>query len=149
MPHSLSARFAIAFLLFVCGLAMWRGRTPERVVAIGAVVNEALYLAFYHPNDYVNPQWEAIIWDVIYLTQLGYAAVWGNRTWAKWATAFELLIIGTHLAVAADLRIQTAFAFWATAFWTMAVLYALLFGTIQVMIQDWRAKKALQAQPTE
>ena len=83
MPHSLSARLAIAFLLFVCGLAMWRGRTPERVVAAGAVLNEVLYLAFYHPNDYVNPQWEAIIWDFIYLTLLGYAGFVAKRTWPK------------------------------------------------------------------
>ncbi|MDB5453146.1 MAG: hypothetical protein JWO33_1724, partial [Caulobacteraceae bacterium] len=142
MPHSASAQLAIAFLRCVCGLAMWRGRTPERVVAVGAVLNEILYLAFYHPNDRINPQWEAVIWDLIYVTQLGYAAIWGNRTWAKWAMAFELLIIGTHLALAGDLRIETYFAFWATAFWTIAVLLALIFGTLKIIWEERRAKRA-------
>jgi hypothetical protein len=142
MPQSLTARFAIAFLLFVCGLAVWKGKTPERAVAIGAVVNEALYLIFYHPFDNTYAQWEAIIWDVIYLVPLGYAAIWANRTWAKWATAFELLIIGAHIAVVVDLRIATYFEQWGTAILTLAVLWALLIGTLQVMWQDRRARRA-------
>lgn len=147
MPHSLAARFAIAFLLFVCGLAMWKGRTPEQAVAIGAVLNEALYLAFYDPTDLVRPQWEAVLWDLIYLVPMGYAAIWANRTWAKYAMALELLIIGAHLALAIDLRIETAFAFWVTAVLTIWVLVALLVGTVQVMLEDRRLARATASPP--
>lgn len=142
MPHSISAQLAIAFLLFVAGLAVLKGRLPEKLVGIGAVLNEALYLAFYRPNDLVSPQWEAVIWDLIYLVPLGYAAIWTNRTWAKYAMALELLIIGSHLALAIDLRIATLFAFWATAILTILVLLCILWGTVEVMIEDRRAARA-------
>jgi hypothetical protein len=85
--------------------------------------------------------------DLAFVLVIAYAAIRYDRTWAKWAAAFELLIVGTHLAVGADLRIATYFEYWGAALLTLAVLWALLIGTIQVMINDYRAKRAATASP--
>jgi hypothetical protein len=145
MPQSLAARFAIAFLLFVCGLAMWRGRTPERLIGIAAVLEEAFYLAFYHPNDNVHAQWESMWIDLVYAIAISAVAIRFNRAWTKWAAAFALLLVGTHLAVGLDLRIATYFGYWSATVWTTAIWWALLAGTIQVILEDWRARKAAGA----
>ena len=143
MPHSLAARFAIAFLLFVAGLAMWRGRTPERLVGIAAVLEEMFYLLLYHPHDAVRAQWESMWIDLVYAIALSAVAIRFNRTWTKWAAAFALLLVGTHLAVGLDLRIATYFGYWAATVWTTAVWWALLVGTIQVIVQERRERRAV------
>ena len=137
-----SAQFAIAFLLFVSGLAMWKGRAAEKIVGAGSFINEAAYLLVYTPGENSRAQWEAMWVDLIFVVVIAYAAIRYDRTWAKWAAAFELLIVGTHLAVGADLRIATYFEYWGAALLTMAVLWSLLFGTIQVMVWDYKAKRA-------
>lgn len=142
-----SAQFAIAFLMFVSGLAMWKGRAPEKIVGAGSFINEVAYLLVYTPGENARAQWEAMWIDLIFALVIAYAAIRYNRTWAKWAAAFELLIVGTHLAVGADLRIATYFEYWGAAYLTLAVLWALLFGTVQVMVQDHKAKRALRAAP--
>jgi hypothetical protein len=145
MPQSLAARFAIAFLLFVCALALWRGRTPERLVGISALLEEVFYLAFYHPHDNVRAQWESMWIDLVYSIFIAAVAIGFNRAWAKWAAAFALLLVGTHLAVGLDLRIATYFGYWSATIWTTAIWWALLVGTIQVMVQDARLKRAAAA----
>jgi hypothetical protein len=140
---------ALAFLAFVCGLAMLFGRMPEKIVGAGAVINEALYLLLYRPGDNVRAQWEAMWLDLAFALVIAFAAIRYNRTWAKYAAALELLIVGTHLAIGLDLRIATYFGYWSAALLTLAVLWALLIGTVQVMVQDARARKAArQATPT-
>lgn len=142
-----SALLAIAYLLFVSGLAMWRGRAPEKIVGLGAALNEGLYLIFYHPNENVNAQWEAMIIDALFAAVIGYVAIKWDRAWAKWACAFELLIVGTHIATALDLRIATFWEYWSAAFWTTAMLLALLIGTIQVIRDEWRLKRQTASSP--
>jgi hypothetical protein len=147
MGLTLSAQLAIAFLLFVAGLAVLKGRLPEKIGGIAVAVNEALYLLVYRPDDNIHAQWEAMVIDTALVAVLAFIAIRWDRTWAKYAAAFELLIVGTHLATAADLRIATYFAYWSAAFWTIATLWALLFGTIQVILQDRRAARAVMASP--
>lgn len=142
MPQSLAARFAIAFLLFVCGLAIWRGRTPERLGGLAALLEEGAYLAFYHPHDAVRAQWESMWIDLVYAIALAAVAIRFNRAWAKWAAAFALLLVGTHLAIGFDLRIATYFGYWSATVWTTATWWALLVGTIQIIIQDARLRRA-------
>ena len=113
MGLTLQAQLAIAFLLFVCGFAVWFGRLPEKLGSIAAALNEGVYLLVYHPGDNVRAQWEAMVIDAIYVVVLAFIAFRWDRGWAKWAAALELLIVGTHLAVAADLRIATYFEYWA------------------------------------
>jgi hypothetical protein len=145
MPQSLAARFAIAFLLFVCALALGRGRKPERLGGIAALLEEVFYLAFYHPHDAVRAQWESMWIDLVYAIALAAVAIRFNRAWAKWAAAFALLLVGTHLAVGLDLRIATYFGYWSATVWTMATWWALLVGTVQVMIQETRLSRTTAA----
>ena len=59
--------------------------------------------------------------------------------------------IGAHIAVVIDLRIATYFEQMGTAILSLAVLWALLLGTLQVMWQDRRAKRmnaATASRPT-
>jgi hypothetical protein len=142
MPFAPEVVLALAFWAFVCGMAMLFGRTPEKIIGAATVVNEILYLIVYHPNDNVRAQWEAMVIDLVFAIVIAVVAIKYNRTWAKWAAAFELLIVGTHLAVGLDLRIATYFGYWSAALWTQAMLWALLIGTIQVILERRRAKKA-------
>ncbi|HET9161784.1 MAG TPA: hypothetical protein VFN88_14330 [Caulobacteraceae bacterium] len=145
LPHSLLARLALGFLFFVCGLAMLKGGKTERVVAGAAIVNELIYLMVYHPFDDVRAQWEAMWIDLAYALVIAAAAIKWNRTWAKYAAAFELLIVGTHIGAGLDLRIATFFEYWSAAIWTSAVNWSILIGTVQVIWQDRKARRRAAA----
>jgi hypothetical protein len=94
----------------------------------------------YHPFDDVRAQWEAMWIDLIYTLVIAYVAIRWNRTWAKWAAAFEMLIVGTHIGSGLDLRIATFFEYWSAAIWTSAVNWSILIGTLQVVWQDRKAR---------
>ncbi|CAN5226894.1 hypothetical protein BH11PSE2_BH11PSE2_21860 [soil metagenome] len=144
MPHSLVARLALAFMLFVCGMALWRGRWPERTVALTYLAQEALYLALYDPTDRINPQWEEFFMDVIVLGIVAYVAVKSNRNWVKYITALQMLAVANHLALAIDLRIDTYVSFMMGAIGSIADLLLLLFGTVQVMLWDQRDRGSVK-----
>lgn len=142
MPQSLSARLAIAAMLFVCALALWRGRKPERLGAAAMLLNQFLYLLVYDPTDLVHPQWRAMAVDVLYFAQMAFISVRYQRPWARYAAAFVLLMIATHVALALDLRIHTSMEFAAQALWTACAMLALLFGAVEVIVEERRLRRA-------
>jgi hypothetical protein len=148
MPHSLDAQIAIAVLLFIAALALWRGKAPERWMGVILVANEVGYLATYTTTTPTAEPIGVLIVDALTaFAVIVVASRWRNRQWLKYAAALQLLEVGTHIAVAMDLRLMVHYAQVAGALWTIAFMISVLIGTLQVIWSDRRARRAAKASP--
>jgi len=134
MPHSLDAQIAIAVMLFIAALALWRGRAPERWMGAILVANEVGYLATYTTATPTSEPIGVLIVDIVTaIAVLIVAARWRDRQWLKYAAALQLLEVGTHIGVMMDLRLMIHYAQVAGALWTIAFMISVLVGTLQVI----------------
>lgn len=91
-------------LVTVCGHALLRGGAPERIAAILFPVASLLTVVaapeWRWPSDGVN--WGVLAVDVTLLAALVALALYANRFWPIWASAFQgFALLGHVSAVAA------------------------------------------------
>jgi hypothetical protein len=90
--------FSGALLVVCVVLTIWRGGGPERLTAVALVLSWIGATLF--PFNFLDPPWASIIGDAIVTLMLIYFALFSNRRWAIWASAFHILVMATHLAFA-------------------------------------------------
>lgn len=114
-------------MALVSGFALWRGGAPERRVA---VANVAAW--FITPltieADAAGPQWGVLGVDGLFLAYLLWLALTADRLWLLFATAFQLLGVVTHLALAVDQGVPALPYRWGLVIWSYLVLASLAVG---------------------
>lgn len=85
----------------VCGFALWRGGGPERRAAV-AIAVAWIGSVVVDVDEWHGVQWGIMAIDVVLLAYLAALSVASRRTWLTFATAFQLLIVATHLAFVFD-----------------------------------------------
>ncbi|WP_051695087.1 hypothetical protein [Caulobacter sp. UNC358MFTsu5.1] len=137
----LPTQIAALAMLAVCVLALLVGRRLERWLAVATVAAWVLSAAVQSP-DPVGVQWGIFAVDLVYLAILVGLCTVERRVWILFMTAFQLLVVLTHVAFMID-RSLMQWSFFSTYYlWSDAELIAFAVGVIQAGWGRWKARKA-------
>lgn len=136
----LPTQIAAVAMLAVCALALLVGRRLERWLAVSTVA--AWFLsALVQSSDRVGVQWGIFAVDIIYLLILITLCTFERRIWILFMTAFQLLVVLTHVAFMIDRTLVQWSFFSAYYLWSDAQLVAFAVGVAQVGWGRWKARK--------
>lgn len=127
--HTLSELTWVVLMTAVSAFALWRGGTPERVVAIANLLAWAASNLVEDRQQLFVPQWGILAVDLSFLGVLLWFALRSNRAWPMWAAAFQLLGVVTHGAMTADRSVGGWAYITASIIWSYLVLVSLGVGT--------------------
>jgi hypothetical protein len=128
-------------MLAVCALALLVGRRLERGLAVATVVAWFLSAAVQTP-DPAAVQWGIFTVDIVYLLVLVALCAFERRVWILFMTAFQLLVVLTHVAFIIDRTLMQWGFFSAYYLWSDAQLAAFAVGVAQAGWERWKARKA-------
>lgn len=115
-------------LVAVCGLALWRGGWPERIVALLWAVGWLISRSVYNYDNWVDPQWSVLAVDAALLIAFVALAAITDRSWLLFAAAFQLLNVITHFAIIVDHSVRARAYVYGLIIWSYLVLLALAVG---------------------
>ncbi len=141
----LPTQIAACAMLAICALALLIGRRLERWLAVATVAAWSLSAAVQSP-DRVGVQWAIFTVDLVYLAILMSLCAIERRVWILFMTAFQLLVVLTHVAFIIDRTLMQWSFFSAYYLWSDAELIAFAVGVVQAGWGRWKARKA-QALP--
>jgi hypothetical protein len=137
----LPTQIAALAMLAVCALALLIGRRLERWLAVATVAAWFLSAAV-QTSDRVGVQWGIFTVDIVYLLILITLCTFERRVWILFMTAFQLLVVLTHVAFMIDRTLMQWSFFSAYYLWSDAELVAFAVGVAQAGWGRWRARKA-------
>jgi hypothetical protein len=120
--------FWVIYLLGIVGYALWLGGLPERLVAGADLLAWLATLLVQDRRDWFHPQWGILAVDVVLLGFLVWLALTRDRGWLLFATAFQLLVVVTHLAIFADPGVRSLVYLRSLTIWSYLGLAALAIG---------------------
>ncbi|MFT4253712.1 MAG: hypothetical protein QM608_14655 [Caulobacter sp.] len=124
-------------MFVICGVALWIGGRLERGLAI-ATMAAWVASAALEIDDHRIPQWGIFAVDLIYLGVLGSLALFDRRIWLLFMTAFQLLIVLSHVAFVLDRSLRQWGFFSAYYLWSYAELVAFAIGLAAL---TWRRRR--------
>jgi len=127
-------------MLAVCALALLVGRRLERGLAVATVAAWFLSAAVQIP-DPAAVQWGIFTVDIVYLLVLLALCAFERRVWILFMTAFQLLVVLTHVAFIIDRTLMQWGFFSAYYLWSDAQLAAFAVGVAQAGWERWKARK--------
>lgn len=127
-------------MLAVCALALLVGRRLERGLAVATVAAWFLSAAVQTP-DPAAVQWGIFTVDIVYLLVLLALCAFERRVWILFMTAFQLLVVLTHVAFIIDRTLMQWGFFSAYYLWSDAQLAAFAVGVAQAGWERWKARK--------
>lgn len=138
MFDTLYSQIGTAFAVLVVAFAFLKGDEPERVgggaYALGALAS----LLVQDETRLYGPQWGLMGIDAVLLAAYAAVAWKSRRAWPVWASAFQALVVMTHVMIVVDVR-PPLVAFYAVinlAAW--GILLVLALGVAQA----WRDRRA-------
>jgi hypothetical protein len=136
----LPTQIAVVAMLAVCALALLVGRRLERWLAVATVAAWFISAAVQSP-DRVAVQWGIFTVDIVYLLILVALCTFERRVWILFMTAFQLLVVLTHVAFMID-RTLMQWSFFSTYYlWSDAQLIAFAVGVAQAGWERWRTRR--------
>jgi hypothetical protein len=137
----LPTQITVMVMLAVCALALLVGRRLERGLAVVTIAAWFLSAAVQSP-DPVGVQWGIFTVDIVYLLILLALCAFERRVWILFMTAFQLLVVLTHVAFIIDRTLMQWGFFSAYYLWSDAQLAAFAVGVAQAGWERWKARKA-------
>jgi hypothetical protein len=134
----LPTQIAAIVMLAVCALALLVGRRLERGLAVATIAAWFLSAAVQSP-DRAAVQWGIFTVDIVYLLILLALCAFERRVWILFMTAFQLLVVLTHVAFIIDHTLMQWGFFSAYYLWSDAQLAAFAVGVAQA---GWERLKA-------
>jgi hypothetical protein len=126
--QSLTSRLGLAAMFLVCAAAAVRGRWPERatagVICLVWLLSEALEDTAPHRKT------QPILFGLDCAVLLFFLAlvITTSRRWVVWATAYNLLLVLTHIGAWIAPQVHRYAFFTAYFLWSYCVLAALAVG---------------------
>ena len=120
-----------AYLLLICGYALWRGRKDERIAATACLVAVIVTVTVIPP---VGARYSAVdsvllAIDLAMLAVFTVIALTSDRFWPLWVAGLQLTMTTSHLMKALEPElIPRAYAA-ASVFWSYPILLIILIGT--------------------
>jgi hypothetical protein len=137
----LPTQIAAMVMLAICGLALLVGRRFERLLAVATIVAWFLSAAVQNPDRGVV-QWGIFTVDLVYLLILIGFCAFERRIWILFMTAFQLLVVLTHVAFIIDMTLMQ-WSFFSTYYlWSDAQLAAFAVGVAHAGWGRWKAREA-------
>ena len=134
-------QIAATVMLAICALALLIGRRLERWLAVATVAAWFISAAVQIP-DRASVQWGIFTVDIVYLLILIALCTVERRVWILFMTAFQLLVVLTHVAFIIDLTLMQWSFFSAYYLWSDAELAAFAVGVAQAGWGRWKARNA-------
>ena len=119
-------------LLFViCGYALWKGKSDERVVATTALLATLGTRLFISPLSarYTSVEVGVLLVDIAALTGFVVVALRSERFWPLWIAALQLTSSMAHLLKAVEWDLLPKAYGAAAVFWSYPILLILAVGT--------------------
>lgn len=118
----------------ICGAALWRGGTEERVVSTVLLLNIAISVLLLDVS-WPHVQLGGFLVDTLTLAIFVAVALRTPKYWPMCAAAFQLLAVMTHVAKFVDRDLQQWAYLTASVIWTYLLLAAIGVGA-------WNAARA-------
>jgi hypothetical protein len=142
----LPTQIAATAMVAICLLALLVGRRLERALGAATIVAWFLSAAVQSP-DIVGVQWGIFAVDIVYLLILIGLCTVERRVWILFMTAFQLLVVLTHVAFLIDATLMQWSFFSAYYLWSDLQLVAFAVGVVQAGWGRWSARQAYSAGP--
>ena len=126
--HTPLQQFWMICMLAVGAVSWWRGRWPERTVAVGMIVASIATALFQDTSNVNGHQWGDLVVDLAYLGLIVWVALRSTRWWPLWAAAFQLINVILYVARLADERVGAKAPFLATVIWSYLILITVIVG---------------------
>jgi len=122
----------IALWFGVCGYALWRGGTPERLVALTFLVLGPLSgVVHSRGRPWHDVDVGVFLLDFVMLLLLVALALKANRYWPIGMAAMQVFQVLGHLIKLADPRMLPLLYWISAAVWAYPMLILLLLGTVR------------------
>ena len=138
MFDTLYSQIGAAIAVAVVAFAFLKGDEPERVGAGAYALSLLASVLVQNDSQLYGPQWGMMAIDAIMLPVYAGLAWKSRRAWPVWASAFQLLIVMSHVMTMVDLRPPMAAFYAVTNLANYGILAAIAFGTFQAS-RDRRA----------
>jgi hypothetical protein len=117
-------------LILSTGLALWRGRWPERIGAMAMIIAWIASAALHDASQLRGPQSVIMAIDIMLFLVLLAIALKSDRWWPMWACAFHGLSVVLALAMLADPRVWSRAGFIASGVFSYLTMLALFLGAL-------------------
>jgi len=104
MFDTLSAQLGAVLVVIVCAFAFLKGDETERLAAGAYVLGWFASLLAQNDTDLTGVQYGVFAIDTVMLLVLAGLAWKSRRAWPVWASAFQLLVVMSHVLAILDLR---------------------------------------------
>ena len=134
-------RLAAGTLIFfgLCGLAIWRGERPERIVAVTLLVTMVLTPMVQTGAGESGLEIWMFLVDTFFMLVVLAVALTSNRWWPLFCGAFALLAALSHIARTLDQQIAQFSYISATVLWSYGTVFALGAGVWELERRRRRA----------
>lgn len=117
-------------LLLASGVALWRGRWPERTAAAAMILAWLASTWLHDADQRLGPQTIIMAIDIALFLTLLTIALRSDRWWPMWACAFHGLSVVLALAMLADPRVWSRAGFIASGVFSYLTMLSLFLGAI-------------------
>jgi hypothetical protein len=127
-------RLAAGTLIFfgLCGLAIWRGGRPERIVAITLLVTMVITPLVQTGVGEDSLEVGMFLVDTFFMLVVFWVALTSDRWWPLFCAAFALLAAVSHVARTFNDQIGQFSYITATVMWSYGTVYALGAGVFEL-----------------
>ena len=130
---------SVTIAILICGLAMWRGDQPARWIGAAFLASWVGSLLVNRHDPY-NADYGILAIDVLTLVVFVWVSIRSRRIWTVIASAFQMIIVASHVAVMIDLRVSLNTLRVSMAIWSYGVLACIAFGA-------WAGRERGHARP--
>lgn len=117
------------FAALVCGLALWRGDRPARLVGLAYGAGFAIALLAFNGRR-TDVEVLPFLLDATILAVFVWVSLRWRRVWIAVAAACLLMATVAHAAALMDLRIALNTIIMTQNIWNMGAVFALLWGAV-------------------
>jgi hypothetical protein len=113
--------------MFVCAIALWRGRDQERLAAAAVLAGWALSMVVFKQRS-EETQWAVLGIDICIFALFAWISLRSARFWPLFTAGFGLLLLATHGASALDSRVSGWAYLTAERIWSYLTILAIGYG---------------------
>ncbi len=137
MLDTLLSQIGFAVAALVGAFAFLKGDEPERIGAGAFLLGVFATLLIHNGGALRGVQWGVLTVDLVFLGVCAALAWKSRRSWPVWASAFQLVVVMSHLLVLVDLRPAMAAFYFVINLAGYGVLASIAVGTWQA----WRDRR--------
>jgi len=131
---------SLVLAILICGVAIWRGDYAARRVGAAQLICWIGSLLVYRRDAY-NADLGVLVIDILTLVYFAWVSLRSRRLWSVVVSAFQAIIVATHVATIIDLRVTMGTFFMSMALWSYGNLLCIAFGTWA----GWRERRRTAA----